>query len=301
MFDKKKQLDKAIDKLNRLSGLKLECKDIPEENIDNILSKVINILDAYQEKYSLSNILYQILLGKLTYKEFCGYKQSFYSPDNIKYCLFLIQTKVEMDDILFKILRGLFPDKKNDYIIQIDKYNLAVVHSIASSITDINIGSIADSIVDSISIDAMIPAYISYSHIFEDLFSLSEIYNDAKLAIKINRIFYPNKLIIYSDKLNIGRLIYSLPKDVCKAFLVECFGKETYVDIDDDTKHTIDTFFRNNLNIAETARQLHMHRNTLVYRLEQVEKLTSIPIRSFDGAMKFNIALMIINFLENDF
>jgi carbohydrate diacid regulator len=84
---------------------------------------------------------------------------------------------------------------------------------------------------------------------------------------------------------------------LCEMFIKEIFG-ERNIDLDDETMVTIQKFFENSLNISETARQLYIHRNTLVYRLERLEKMIGLDIRKFEDAMTFKIAMMVIAHMD---
>ena len=149
-------------------------------------------------------------------------------------------------------------------------------------------------------LQALTHVQIAYSDLIPDLHALPSAYKQTALALRVGKLFYSEQSVFPFNKLGIGRLIHELPEKLCEDFLFEIFGDITSEHLDKDTLAAIDKFFQNNLNIAETARQLHMHRNTLIYRLEQVEKRTGLDLRQFEDAMTFKIAIMILNYLQSE-
>jgi carbohydrate diacid regulator len=132
-----------------------------------------------------------------------------------------------------------------------------------------------------------------------NIIGLSKSFKEAQIAIEVGKIFESERLIISYESLGIGRLIYQLPTTLCELFLSEVFKKESLNALDDETIATITKFFENNLNVSETSRKLYVHRNTLVYRLDKVEKLTGLDLRIFDHAIVFKVALMVKKYLES--
>ena len=159
---------------------------------------------------------------------------------------------------------------------------------------------IARTIVDTLSTEALIRVQLSYSFVITSLTELPEAFRETSLALKVGKLFYSEQTVFPYNELGIGRLIYQLPVSLCENFLKEIFGSDVPEAFDDETLGTINRFFQNNLNIAETSRQLHMHRNTLIYRLEQIEKRTGLDVRLFEDAMTFKIAIMVLNYLQSE-
>ena len=159
----------------------------------------------------------------------------------------------------------------------------------------------ADSLVDNILTEAMIKVRVGYSNLNDALIKIADSFQEAKLALEVGRVFYAEKEVISYEKLGIGRLIYQLPMSLCEMFIREVFGENVPEILDDEeAMSTIAKFFENNLNISETARQLYVHRNTLVYRLERIEKAIGLDIRTFDDAMTFKIATMVLAHIRDN-
>jgi carbohydrate diacid regulator len=157
---------------------------------------------------------------------------------------------------------------------------------------------IAHTIVDMMNMEAMLNVRVAYGTIVNELKEVSKSYKEAKMALDVGKIFYAEKKVTAYNTLGIGRLIYQLPVNLCRIFIDEIFGSETSLELDEETLITINKFFENNLNVSETSRQLFVHRNTLVYRIEKLEKSTGLDIRKFDDALTFKIALMVVNYMK---
>lgn len=164
-----------------------------------------------------------------------------------------------------------------------------------TSDTEKEIRQTAHTIIDTLNAEALISVKLAYSTIFHSLTELHSIYEETSLALHIGRLFYPEQNLFFSGRLGVGRLIHDLPSSACEKYLEEIWGSKVPVAMDEEIMATVNTFLQNNLNIAETARQLHMHRNTLIYRINQVQKQTGLDLRNFEDAMQFKIATMILN------
>lgn len=139
---------------------------------------------------------------------------------------------------------------------------------------------------------------VAYGTVVQELKDVSKSYKEAKMALEVGKIFYAEKDVASYSALGIGRLIYQLPVNLCKIFVEEIFGENVPSDFDEETLNTLNKFFENNLNVSETSRQLFVHRNTLVYRIEKIQKATGLDLRSFDDALTFKIALMVVNYMK---
>ena len=146
--------------------------------------------------------------------------------------------------------------------------------------------------------EAMLKVRVSYGTVVQELREVSKSYKEATMAMDVGRIFYAEKNVIAYSTLGIGRLIYQLPVNLCRIFIEEIFGGNQVYDLDEETLTTINKFFENNLNVSETSRQLFIHRNTLVYRIEKLQKATGLDIRTFEDAMTFKIAMMVVNYMK---
>ena len=200
--------------------------------------------------------------------------------------LYLIYVPTKIDETIKKIITSLFPGRSSEYLCSLDSTHLCFLY--------LGEDNIAHPLLNVIETEGMTGAYIAYSDIFSDTSLLQREYLDLRQALLISGVFCSDKKLISPNDLGTGELIYNIPKPVCENFLKRHFGGV----IDDESMHLATTFLHHNLSIAETSRHMHMHRNTLVYRLEQIEKKYGIDIKTFEGADIFNIAILITNFLK---
>ena len=275
-------IKKELNKIYKLTGIKLSIENENEVSI----SALKKISTAYKEKYSSANILLNILNGIYPAKEQPHALQSLNIKPDTKMRLYLIYVPTKINDNIKKIITSLFPGRSSEYLCSLDSTHLCFLY--------LGEDNIAHPLLNVIETEGMTVAYIAYSDIFSEISLLQKEYLDLRQALVISEIFYSDKKIISPNDLGTGELIYNIPRPVCEKFLKKHFGGV----IDDDSMQLAATFLHHNLSIAETSRYMHMHRNTLVYRLEQIEKKYGIDIKTFEGADIFNIAILITNFLK---
>ena len=197
------------------------------------------------------------------------------------------------------VLSSLFPDKIQDFVLSINESDIAVVKQITHSTTAEELEKIARNMEDTLKNELYIKCVIGFGTVAGHLRNLADSYKEAQTAIDVGKVFDTEKTIINYENLGIGRLIYQLPTTLCDIFLSEVFKKNTIDTLDQETLFTINKFFENNLNVSETSRKLFVHRNTLVYRLEKIKKLTGLDLREFDHAIVFKVALMVRKYLSS--
>ena len=275
-------IKKELNKIYKLTGIKLSIENEDEVSI----SALKKISAAYKEKYSSANILLNILNGIYPDKEQAHALQSLSIKPDTKMRLYLIYVPTKINETIKKIITSLFPGRSSEYLCSLDSTHLCFLY--------LGEDNIAHPLLDVIETEGMTGAYIAYSDIFSDTSLLQKEYLDLRQALLISGIFCSDKKLISPNDLGLGELIYNIPRPVCENFLKRHFGGV----IDDESMHLATTFLHHNLSIAETSRYMHMHRNTLVYRLEQIEKKYGIDIKTFEGADIFNIAILITNFLK---
>lgn len=271
-----------LQKLYKLTGIKLSIKNEDEVDIKDLKK----LSAAYKEKYSGSNLLLNILSGIYPYKEQANAIKALGIKPNTKMRLYLIYIPANLDENITKIITSLYPGKNSEYLCMTDSTHICFLY--------LGEDNIAHPLLDVIETEGMAVAYIAYSDIFTDVSLLSKEYYELNQALTISLIFYSDRKIISSSDLGAGELIYNIPRSVCEKFLKNHMCEA----IDDESMQLVSTFLRHNLSIAETSRYMHMHRNTLVYRIEQIEKKYGIDIKTFEGASLFNIAILITNFLK---
>ena len=218
--------------------------------------------------------------------------------DAVSRAVFLIEPQGENDSIVTELLKGMFSDVSGDYVTAVDENSVILIKTIENPQDAEEIFSVARTIVAMMNVEAMKNVKVAVGTVVNELKDMSKSYKEAKMALDVGKIFYAQKDIITYSTLGIGRLIYQLPVNLCKIYIQEVFPNGVPEELDDETLSTINTFFENNLNVSETSRQLFLHRNTLVYRIEKLQKALGLDLRNFDDALTFKIALMVVNYIN---
>jgi carbohydrate diacid regulator len=199
----------------------------------------------------------------------------------------------------FDVIQNLFPDKSKDFVLNINETDIILVKEVKPSSETKDLEKLAKTISDTLSGEFYTRVLIGIGTVVETVKELARSYKEAQTALEVGKVFDTEKTIVSYDNLGIARLIYSLPTTLCETFLSEVFKRGSMEQLDHETLFTIQKFFENNLNVSETSRRLFVHRNTLVYRLEKIKKLTGLDLREFDHAIIFKIALMVRKYLTS--
>lgn len=262
------------------------------------VSQIQNLIIAYKERFDRNNFFRNLLLDNLLLVDIYNRAKKLHIEAVVPRVVIIVETKVEKDGTASELLSGMFSNQSGDYITAVDESNVILIKSLGEGEGYELIGQTAQTIVDMMSTEAMLNVRVAYGTIVNELKDVSKSYKEAKMALDVGKIFYVEKKVNAYNTLGIGRLIYQLPINLCKIFIEEIFGDNVPLEFDEETLNTINKFFENNLNVSETSRQLFVHRNTLVYRIEKLEKSTGLDIRTFDDALTFKIALMVVNYMK---
>ena len=262
------------------------------------VSEIENLIVAYKEKLDRSNFFQNLLLDNLLLVDIHNRAKKLHVANNVRRAIILFEMDAESEQIASEMLSGLFTVQNGDYLTEVDENSVILIKSIEENEGYEEIEEAAKTAVDMLNMEAMVKVRGSYGTIVDELRELSRSYKEARMAMDVGRIFYAGKRVTSYNELGIGRLIYQLPPNLCRMFIREIFEKEEMVEFDQEIRTTINTFFDNNLNVSETARQLFVHRNTLVYRIEKLQKSTGLDIRNFEDAMTLKIALMVSAYMK---
>ena len=260
--------------------------------------QIQNLLVAYKERFDKDNFIKNLLLDNLLLVDIYNRAKKLHIATTVRRTVFLVETKQSKDENALATIRNIFAAKTRDFITAIDDSGIIVLRELQPSEDYSDLDDIAHMLVDMLNTEAMTSAWVSYSNIADDLKQLPDAYKEARTALEVGKIFYTGKNVFGYNRLGIGRLIYQLPVEICEMFIDEFFKEETLDSIDDETLTTIRTFFENNLNLSETSRQLYVHRNTLVYRFEKLQKKFGLDIRTFEDALTFKLAMMVVNYIK---
>ncbi len=260
--------------------------------------QIQSLLVAYKERFDKDNFIKNLLLDNLLLVDIYNRAKKLHIETDVRRIVFIIETKNEKDTNALETVRTLFSSKTKDFITAVDEKNIILVKEVKPSESYEDMNKTAKVIVDMLNTEAMSSVNVAYGTIVNEIKEVSRSYKEAKLALDVGKIFYSDRKIIAYSNLGIGRLIYQLPIPLCKMFIKEIFDGKSPDEFDEETLTTINKFFENSLNVSETSRQLYIHRNTLVYRLDKLEKSTGLDLRVFEDAITFKIALMVVKYMK---
>ena len=253
----------------------------------------------YEEKHDRGTFVKNIIMDNILPGDIYIRAKELHFATDAPRAVFLIRQVGHSDVATVDVLSGMFPDKLQDFVLSINEMDIAVVKQITGSTTPEDLEKIASTMEETLKNELRIKTVIGIGTVADHLRELADSYKEAQTAIDVGKVFDTEKSIINNENLGIGRLIYQLPPTLCEIFLSEVFKKNSIDSLDQETLFTINKFFENSLNVSETSRKLFVHRNTLVYRLEKIKKLTGLDLRQFDHAIVFKVALMVRKYLSS--
>ena len=274
--------------------------EVAQKSCDIIRISLGSSHQLYSEKFDRTNFLKNVLSDNILPNELLVRAQELQLSFDHPGVVMIIRGYSVNGYSPLEVLHPLFSEQDNDFLVPIDENNIALIKSLPDDFGQKTTEAIAQQMITTINADALTNVTVGIGSRVDNLRGLSKSYKDANMALEVGKVFDGEKNIIHYENLGIGRLIYQLPTTLCELFLSEIFKKESLDSLDRETLHTIDQFFENNLNISEASRQLYVHRNTLVYRLDKVQKLTGLDLRIFDDAIVFKIALMVKKYLDSN-
>lgn len=257
-----------------------------------------HIKSHYDEKYDKATFVRNVVLENILPGDVYVKAKEFHFDSDTEYVCILVKVTNKMDVSSHEIIRTLFPDKNKDFVMHVNSDDVVLVKEVSEQISIEDIESLAASIVDTMSIEFYAHCIVGIGTVVKGITDLSRSYKEAQVALEVAKVFDTERAVTSYDDLGIARLVYQLPTTLCEMFLKEVFKKSSVNSLDSDTLFTITKFFENNLNVSETSRKLFIHRNTLVYRLEKIKRLTGLDLRDFEDAIVFKVALMVRRYLD---
>ena len=251
----------------------------------------------YDEKYDRSNFIKNVILDNILPGDIYVKERELHFNTDVNRVVLIVRILQANDVSAFDIVQNLFPDKQKDFVFNISESDIVLVKEIKAGIESKDLEKLARSILDTLGSEYYIRATVVIGTIVFGVKDLARSFKEAQVALEVGKVFGTEKPIVSYDNLGIARLIYQLPTTLCEMFLKEVFKKGSIESLDQETLFTIQRFFENNLNVSETSRKLFVHRNTLVYRLDKIKKLTGLDLREFDDAIIFKVALMVKKYL----
>ena len=262
------------------------------------VSQLQQLIIAYKERFDRNNFFQNLLMDNMLLVDVYNRAKKLHIDVTVPRIVYIIETKTEKDTTAMEFLRGMFSSQSGDFITAVDESSVILIKSLEETDGIEEIEQTAQTIVDMMSTEIMMNVRVAYGTVVQELKDVSKSYKEAKMAMDVGAIFYVEKKVNSYSSLGIGRLIYQLPANLCRIFIEEIFGDNDPGNFDEEIVTTVNKFFENNLNVSETSRQLFVHRNTLVYRVEKLQKSTGLDVRTFDDALTFKIAMMVYNYMK---
>ena len=264
----------------------VEGADKPAEQAAALLSIALgNMKNLYDQKYDKASFIKNIMLDNILPSDIYAKSKELRFSSEEKRVVYIIKYQGTSEQFPYEIIGGMYPDRAHDYVINIGEQDVAL--------------EIAENIIKTLNAESLVNVSVGISSVVTNIKDLARAYKEARIALEVGKVFDTAKNPISYENLGIGRLIYQLPTTLCEVFLQEVFRRGSLESLDDETLDTVRAFFENNLNVSETSRKLFVHRNTLVYRLEKIRKLTGLDLREFDHAVTFKVALMVKKYLTS--
>lgn len=267
----------------------------------SLLSVALSNLQQFcDEKYDRNNFVKNVVLDNILPGDIQLKARELHFNSSVTRVVFLIRIVASNDVSAFDVIQNLFPDKSKDFVFTISETDIVLIKEVRPNIESGDLEKLAFSIADTLLSEFYTRVNIGVGTVVDNVRNLAVSFREAQIALEVGKVFDTDKSIISYENLGIARLIYHLPTNLCETFLKEVFKKGSIESLDQETLFTIQKFFENNLNVSETSRKLFVHRNTLVYRLEKIKKLTGLDLREFDHAIIFKIALMVKKYLSSN-
>ena len=261
---------------------------------------VSGIKQYYDEKYDRGNFIKNVMLDNILPGDVYIKARELHFNTDVSRVVFLVRIASSTGVSAFDVIQNLFPDRQKDFVFSISENDIVIVKEIKPGIESKDLEKLARSIVDTLVGEYRTGVSVGIGTAVIGVKDLARSFKEAQISLEVGKVFDNEKNIIRFDNLGIARLIYQLPTTLCDMFLSEVFVKGSIESLDKETLFTIQKFFENNLNVSETSRKLFVHRNTLVYRLEKIKKLTGLDLREFDHAIVFKVALMVKKYLTSN-
>ncbi len=257
-----------------------------------------NLLVAYKERFDKDNFIKNLLLDNLLLIDIYSRSKKLHIQTDVCRVVMIIESENNKDSNALELTRTHIGSNGKDFVTAVDESNVIVVKELANTDTNKDIDKTAKTLITQLHKDGLKSVRISYGTVVHEIKEVSRSYKEAKMALDVGKIFFDERNVVAYSELGIGRLIYQLPIPLCKMFIREIFDGKSPDDFDEETLTTIYKFFENSLNVSETSRQLFIHRNTLVYRLDKLQKSTGLDLRVFEDAITFKIALMVVKYMK---
>ncbi|SHE72813.1 carbohydrate diacid regulator [Thermoanaerobacter uzonensis DSM 18761] len=262
----------------------LEVKD---EQSKKVLYLISLIFEQLLHKYDREEFLIEALTCKLSADLVSYYTEKYKINKNVKYTVAIVESNNEIDDAI-KIITNIF-DKGNLYTVKFDDKRFAAIFSYKGNNSLIELYK---TMKDMIEAEGYMKVRIASSSSFVPIEDIHIAYREAETALLIGKKLENEKGIYIYEDYSFAEILWGI--DIEK---INNFIKKRNIDFgifkDEELIQTLNVFFRNSLNLSETARELYIHRNTLVYRLDKIFKMTGLDAKNFDDAVLLKTILVL--------
>ncbi|MBC7766239.1 MAG: helix-turn-helix domain-containing protein, partial [Hyphomonadaceae bacterium] len=302
MFKLDKYTVKVIRDKNRLEYFVFIAGDDAdaEKSLKMFAICIQNLKLYYDDKYDKGYFIKNVLLDNVLPGDIVIKARELHIQLDAHRVLFLIRTYEKSGIYVPEMIENLFPTKNKDFIFALDEYNSVLVKEVKDNCEPKDLEKLAKIIINTLNSEAMVKAFVGVGTVARHVKDLARSYKEAQVALEVGKVFESQNYIMMYNTLGIGRLVYQLPTTLCELFLEEVFEDASLDSLDSETLLTINKFFECNLNVSETSRKLFVHRNTLVYRLDKIQKITNLDLRIFEHAIIFKVAMMVKKYLDSN-
>lgn len=262
------------------------------------VSQLQALMVAYQEKYDKNSFYQNLILDNMLLVDIYNRAKKLHIDPNCCRVVYLVAAERGMSSMVSELLRGMYSSQSGNAVTAVDEDRIILIKTFEANPAEDMLEEVAKQIVSLVNTEAMTNVKVAYGNAINELRDVSKSYKEAKLALEVSSIFYEEKSVAAYSALGIGRLIYQLPLNLCEMFIEEVFGEKLPEELDEDTIAMLNKFFENNLNVSQTSEQLYLHRNTIIYRIEKVQKATGLNLREFEDALTYKIAMMVQRYLD---
>ncbi len=278
----------------------VEGVDEQAEKYATILAISLQSLKQFHdEKFDRLNFIKNIVMDNIMPGDIFAKAREMHFATDVPRVVLIIRVEQQKDMSTFDVVQNLFPDKQKDFVFNTSETDTVLIKELKKGIDAKDVEKLAASIVDTLNVEYYIKAVVGIGTQIVNIKNLANSFKEAQISLEVGKVFDTERTIVNYENLGIARLIYQLPTTLCEMFLKEVFKQGSIESLDQETLFTIQSFFENNLNVSETSRGLFVHRNTLVYRLEKIRKITGLDLREFDDAIVFKVALMVKKYLQS--
>ena len=254
----------------------------------------------YEEKHDKGSFIKNIISDNIMLSDLYIRAKELHVETELNRGVFLIRRLDEhFEGLTVEAVQNIFPDRQTSFALSMGESDVVLIQQLGENVGTRDLEKTAQLIEETLRENGESMVVVGIGTVAAHLRDLAKSYKEAQIAIEVGKVFDTEKYVVSYENLGIGRLIYQLPTTLCEMFLQEVFKKNPIDSLDKETLFTINKFFANNLVLSETARKLFVHRNTLVYRLEKIKKLTGLDLREFDDAITFKVALMVKKYLAS--